>query len=130
MITDPISDMLTRIRNASLVRKAEVVLPYSKQKYVIAKILKEEGYLEHVEADGEGIRKQLALRLKYEGREPVIQSIQRVSKPGRRVYKKASELGAVRSGYGMMILSTSSGVMTNKEARSRRLGGEVICEIF
>lgn len=127
---DPISDMLTRIRNGSAVRKASVSMPYSNVKFAIAKILESEGYLVDVLAQSEGVKKTLTLTLKYDGKKPVIQSIKRVSTPGRRVYKKTAELSSVLSNFGIAILSTPNGMMTNKEARSRRLGGEVICEIF
>jgi len=130
MITDPISDMLTRIRNAAAVRKAEVVVPHSKVKFAIAKILEQEGYVQSVEMKGEGVQKSIVLVLKYDQREPVFRSMKRVSTPGRRVYKKTDELVSVLSGMGISILSTPNGLMTNKEARSRRLGGEVICEIY
>jgi len=130
MLTDPISDMLTRIRNASRVRKTETTLPYSKMKFAIAKILKTEGYIKGVEVEGEGVKKTLVITLKYNDKAPTFESIKRISTPGRRVYQKADELQSVLSGLGMSIISTSNGLMTNKEARSRKLGGEVICEIF
>lgn len=131
MLTDPISDMLTRIRNASMVKKANVEVPLSKIKYAIAKILEKEGYVSAVETYEDGPRKMMRLRLKYtDGKTPVIESLTRISKPGRRVYTKAEELSSVRSGYGMAIISTPNGLMTTHEARKRRLGGELICEIF
>lgn len=129
MMTDPIADMLTRIRNAAAARKTEVLVPSSKLKEHIAHILVAEGYLESVErlSDRFGT---LRLVLKYVGREPVVQEITRVSKPGRRVYAGATLLPRVRSDYGIAILSTSAGVMTNKEARKRKLGGEILCEVY
>ncbi len=131
MLTDPISDMLTRIRNASVVKKAKVEVPLSKMKYAIAKILEKEGFLAGVETFEDGARKMMRLTLKYtNGKTPAIQMVTRVSKPGRRVYKKAEELKTVRSGYGMAIISTPNGLMTTYDARKRRLGGELICEIF
>ena len=131
MLTDPISDMLTRIRNASKVKKAHVEVPLSKMKYAIAKILEKEGYVSGVETFEVGPKNMMRLTLKYgEGKAPLIDSVKRISKPGRRVYKKAEEMKAVRSGYGMAIVSTSNGLMTTQEARKRRLGGELICEIF
>jgi len=131
MITDPISDMLTRIRNAQLVRKTEIILPFSKIKQTIAKILEKEDYIRSTEEiDSSGIR-SLRLVLVYEkNKEPRIQSIKRISTPGRRVYAKFYELPFVRSNNGIAIVSTSSGLMTNKEARVRHLGGEIICEVF
>jgi small subunit ribosomal protein S8 len=129
MITDPISDMLTRIRNASMVRKAEVRLPYSNMKFAIAKILAQEGYVASVEKSDEGLG-ELRITLKYDGGESVIRSLKRISTPGRRTYSKAATLPRVLSDHGIAIVSTSQGVMTNKEARKRKLGGEVLCEVF
>lgn len=129
MNTDPISDMLTRIRNAQAVKKTDVVLSYSKMKEAIANILSHEGYIASVETQGEGTVRSLRLKLKYDHNRPVIRSIQRVSTPGRRVYAGAGELPRVMSGLGIAIISTSNGLMTNKEARTRKLGGEVICEV-
>ena len=128
MINDPISDMLTRIRNAQAVKKTEVVLPYSLIKESIAKILSQEGFLGRVEKIGDRAP-QLRLILKYSHNQPVIRSLARVSKPGRRVYAKSTELPKVMSDLGIAIISTPNGLMTNKEARSRKLGGEVICEV-
>ncbi len=131
MMTDPISDMLTRIRNAAMAGLRNVEMPMSNIKMSIAKILASEGYLAHVEAFNEGTRPMLRVVLKYdEAGTPVVHSLTRVSKPGRRVYVKASDLGAVRSGFGLAILSTPNGLMTAGEARKRRLGGELICEVF
>ena len=130
MITDPISDMLTRIRNASAVKKPEVVLPYSNMKYSIAKILEREGYLGKVAKDTDEKFAVLRIELKYKDAAPAIAKLNRVSKPGRRVYAKYNELPHVLSGMGMAIVSTPNGLMTNKEARKRHLGGEVICEIY
>jgi small subunit ribosomal protein S8 len=129
MNTDPISDMLTRIRNASMVRKAEARVPASKLKLAIAKILLESGYLSSVEKVGTG-HGELRLVLKYEGGESAIRSITRVSKPGLRNYAGFADLPRVLSDRGIAIISTSQGVMTNKEARKRKLGGEVLCEVF
>ena len=130
MITDPISDMLTRIRNASVINKPGVSMPYSKVKFAVAKILEKEGYINGVDVEESTDKKKtLVISLKYEKGKSSIQSIKRISTPGCRVYKKADELKAVLSGFGMAIVSTSNGLMTNKEAKSRRLGGEVICEV-
>ncbi|MBI5369586.1 30S ribosomal protein S8 [Candidatus Uhrbacteria bacterium] len=129
MITDPISDMLARIRNAQAVKKTELSLPYSQVKFHIAKILETEGYIEKAEQVTEGKFPQLRLVLKYRNREPRIRMIKRISKPGRRVYSKFEDLPRVLSDIGIAIISTPNGLMTNKEARVRRLGGEVICEI-
>lgn len=129
MITDPISDMLTRIRNAQAVHKREVVMPYSKVKFAIAKILEKEGYVEGVGQIEQGKFPALRIGLKYRDRFPAIQNLRRVSKPGQRIYTKSAELPKVLSDFGIAIISTPNGLMTNKEARARRLGGEVICEI-
>jgi len=131
MMTDPISDMLTRIRNASMVRKSHVEAPHSKIKFAIAKILQANGYVASVEVKEEGVRKMVRIGLSYDAnRNSKISSITRISTPGRRVYKKASEISRVRSGLGMAIVSTPNGLMTNDEARKRRLGGEIICEVY
>ncbi|OGL72495.1 30S ribosomal protein S8 [Candidatus Uhrbacteria bacterium RIFCSPHIGHO2_02_FULL_60_10] len=129
MITDPISDMLTRIRNASMVRKTEVMAPFSKVKLAIAGILAAEGYVQSVEreADGQG---QIRIKLKYDKNESAIRHIRRVSKPGGRAYAGYADLPRVLSDRGIAIVSTSQGIMTNKDARKRKLGGEVLCEIY
>ena len=130
MITDPISDMLTRIRNASQVRKDETRVPFSKLKFEIAKILSKEGFVGAIErSTGTGFG-EIRIALKYDGKEPVIRSITRISKPGRRAYSKYDTLPRVLSDNGIAIVSTSQGLMTNKEARRRKLGGEVLCEVF
>ena len=130
-MTDPISDMLTRIRNASMVKKTTVKLPMSKMKFAIAKILESQGFLSSVEATKDGTKPVLTLQVKYkDGKEPVLSSIKRISTPGRRVYVKSSDLPKVRSGFGMAIISTPNGLMTNNEAKKRHLGGEVICEVY
>ncbi len=129
MMTDPIADMLTRIRNAQMVRKATVTIPYSKLKLAIATILKEEGYIADVTVEEEG-RKELLLDLVYTGRAPRIQSIVRESKPGHRAYRKADEIPHVLNGYGIAIISTSKGLMTDKAARQAGIGGEVLCSVY
>jgi small subunit ribosomal protein S8 len=129
MIIDPISDMLTRIRNAQLVKKTEVVLPYSKIKFAIAKILEGEGFITGVERVENANLPFLRVGLVYEEGRPKITNIKRVSKPGNRVYAKSNELPRVLSDFGIAVVSTPNGLMTNKEARSRHLGGEVICEV-
>jgi len=130
MMTDPISDMLTRIRNASMVGKRLIEMPSSKIKFALAKILESEGYVETVKEETDGVRKTLYINLKFDGKVPAISSVKRISKPGRRVYVKSSELSRVLSGMGLAIISTPNGLMTNGEARKRSLGGEVICEIY
>jgi small subunit ribosomal protein S8 len=129
MTTDPISDMLTRIRNAQAVRKSEVFVPHSRLKFAIAKILEREGYVVRVEESEQNGRPALKISLKYQNTRPAIRALRRVSRPGRRLYAKAGELPRVLSDLGLAIVSTPNGLMTNKEARARKLGGEVICEI-
>ena len=128
-MTDPISDMLTRIRNALGAKKREVLVPHSKIKFSIAKILEKEGYIEGVELVDKGKFSFLNLKLKYDSIGPSIKLISRISKPGRRVYAKSNELPRPLSDIGIAIISTPNGLMTNKEARVRKLGGEIICEI-
>lgn len=130
MYTDPISDFLTRIRNAQHARLDTVEAPSSRMKYTIAKILEREGYVGSVNERTDDGKKTLTVALKYDGREPKIRGIDRVSTPGRRVYRGAGELPRVLSDIGIAIVSTSAGVMTNKDARRRKLGGEVLCEIY
>lgn len=128
MMTDPIADMLTRIRNAQKARHATVVLPYSKLKMKIAEILMKEEYIAAAEKS-EGTPMTLTLTLKYFGKEPAIREVARESKPGHRLYCKADELPRVLNDYGIAIVSTSQGLMTNKEARKMGIGGEVLCSI-
>ncbi|HBV33386.1 TPA: 30S ribosomal protein S8 [Patescibacteria group bacterium] len=128
-MTDPISDMLTRIRNGLAVGKTEVAVPYSNLKERMAKILVQEGYLDAVEEVTSPYR-SLMLRLKYQEGQPAIRHLARVSKPGNRLYVNKDQLPKVLSGLGVAIISTSQGVMTNKEARQKKLGGEVICELY
>ena len=137
-MTDPIADMLTRIRNASSVKKHDVVLPMSRIKFEIAKILEREGWVYQVEViksfgqkNKTAVHDELAITLKYKksGR-PVLTSIKRISRPGLRVYAKKDRLPKVLNNLGMAIISTPEGLMTNKEARKKGLGGEVICEIY
>lgn len=131
---DPISDMLTRIRNALLARHRVVQIPRSKIKVEIARILQEEGYIESYSVGEETPVPMITLQLKYHGtrreRRPVITKIQRVSKPGRRVYRKRSELPIVLSGTGIAIITTPKGVMTAQQARVEGLGGEVLCYVW
>ena len=129
-MSDPIADMLTRIRNAALVRKPEVMIPYSKMKHMLATILEKEGYVASVAKDEEAGFNYLKVGLKYNNKQSVIQHIKRVSKPGRRVYKKAHEVPQVLNGLGIAVISTSQGLMTNKDAQQKKVGGEVVCEIY
>lgn len=135
-VTDPIADMLTRMRNAIAVGHPTVEMPSSKMKVAIARILKEEGYIEdyRVVESPEQPRYRLVIRLKYVGerrkRRSVIQGLQRVSKPGRRIYTRASDIPWVKSGMGIAILSTPKGILTGEQARRLRVGGEVICYVW
>ncbi len=128
-MTDPIADMLTRIRNAHMAQKIETSMPSSKIKKAIAKVLIEEGYIESFNVTEESGKPALNLTLKYYEGKPVIASIDRVSKPGLRIYKGKSEIPKVMSGLGIAIVSTSGGVMTDKAARAAGLGGEVLCYV-
>ena len=135
-ITDPIADMLTRVRNAVMAGHAQVAMPSSKLKVEIAKIMKDEGYLEGFElVEGEqATQKVLRLKIKYVGerraRRPVISGVERVSKPGRRVYTKRQDIPWVLSGIGVAILSTPKGVMTGARARQLGVGGEILCKVW
>ena len=132
MVTDTISDMLTRIRNANMVKHRIVQIPTTKMSLSIANILKEEGFIGNFETYQENKREYLLLSLKYIGktRKPVISKIQRISKPGLRVYKKSIELPKVLDNLGIAIMSTSKGIMTNLKAKELGLGGEVLCYIW
>ncbi len=130
MMTDPIADMLTRIRNAVRVEHPTVDIPSSKVKRGVADVLKREGYIWDWEEVEEQPISALRLVLKYPGGESVIQKIQRVSKPGRRVYNRSKDLRPVLNGLGISIISTSSGVLSDREARSQNIGGEVLCQIW
>jgi small subunit ribosomal protein S8 len=129
-MTDPISDMLTRIRNAQTARKPSVSLPSSKQKLAVAKVLEQEGYLSSVETEKVDGKDTLTLGLKYYQDQPVIERIQRVSRPGLRVFKRVDELPVVQGGLGVAIVSTSQGVMTNAQAKAQGHGGEVLCIVL
>ncbi|MEQ9359654.1 30S ribosomal protein S8 [Coleofasciculus chthonoplastes] len=129
---DTIADMLTRIRNACLVRHQTTNVPATKMTRAIAQVLREEGFIAEFEEAGEGIKKYLVISLKYKGktRQPIIRALKRVSKPGLRVYKNRKELPRVLGGIGIAIISTSSGIMTDREARRQGVGGEVLCYIW
>jgi small subunit ribosomal protein S8 len=129
-MTDPIADMLTRIRNAQTARKPSVTLPASKQKLAVAKVLEQEGYLASVASETVDGKNLLTLTLKYYQDQPVIERIQRVSRPGLRVFKSADELPVVQGGLGVAIVSTSQGVMTNVQAKAAGHGGEVLCIVL
>ena len=131
MLTDPIADMLTRIRNAVRVERQHVDVPVSKVKRGLADVLKREGYIWDWSEVGEGAQKALRLELKYgPNGEHVIQHIKRISTAGKRIYRKATELRPVLNGMGISIISTSGGVISDREARQKKLGGEVLCELY
>lgn len=129
---DTISDMLTRIRNAAAVRHPTTHVPATKMTRNIARVLQEEGFIGEFEEVGEGIKKELVIALKYKGRtrKPIITKLKRVSRPGLRVYKNRKELPRVLGGIGIAIVSTSSGIMTDREARQKGVGGEVLCYVW
>jgi len=129
-MTDPIADMLTRIRNAQTARKPSVTLPASKQKLAVAKVLEQEGYLASVTAEEVDGKSALTLGLKYYDDRPVIERIQRISRPGLRIFKRVDELPVVQGGLGVAIISTSQGVMTNAQAKAQGHGGEVLCIVL
>jgi small subunit ribosomal protein S8 len=130
-MTDPISDMLTRIRNANMVRHDRTDVPASKMKVEIAKILKQEGYIRTYKLLEEGPQGAIRVYLKYaDDGEPVIHGMKRVSRPGRRVYRSVDQLPKVRNGLGVAVVSTSRGVVTDEQARGLRVGGEILCEIW
>lgn len=126
-MSDPIADMLVRIRNAQLVGHTEVAMPASKLKASIAQVLKDEGYIEDFALRGDGAKKELRIGLKYYAGRPVIERLERVSKPGLRVYRGRDDIPRVMNGLGVAILSTSRGVMTDRKARADGVGGEVLC---
>ncbi len=131
MMTDPIADMLTRVRNAAAVGHKAVVLPSSKMKESLAEILVSEGYIDRYEVKEAGAGKQLTLVMRYgDRRDPAITGLTRVSKPGHRIYRGASEIPRVQGGLGVAVVSTSQGLLPDREARRRRLGGEIVCEVW
>jgi small subunit ribosomal protein S8 len=128
MMTDPIADMLTRVRNAQAASKHNVTMPASKLKISIAKVLQDEGYISDYSTDG-AAKPSLTITLKYYDGRPVIDDIKRVSRPGLRIYKNKDELPRILNGLGIAIVSTSAGVMTDREARATGRGGEIICTV-
>lgn len=125
---DPLADMMTRIRNGQMAKKATVAMPSSKMKQAIAKVLQDEGYIAGFDVDG-GVKPTLTVSLKYFEGKPVIESIKRVSRPGLRIYKPGDELPKVMGGLGVAIISTNKGVMTDRAARAAGVGGEVLCYV-
>ena len=128
-MSDPIADMLTRIRNAQMAEKVSVAMPSSKVKVAIAAVLKDEGYIDDFRVQAEGAKATLELGLKYYAGRPVIERIERVSKPGLRVYKGVGDIPRVLNGLGIAIVSTPKGVMTDRKARAAKVGGEVLCVV-
>jgi small subunit ribosomal protein S8 len=128
-MSDPIADMLTRIRNAQSVEKPSVVMPSSKLKVAIAKVLKDEGYIDSFSVRGEEARPELEISLKYYAGRPVIERIERVSRPGLRIYKGRHDIPQVMNGLGVAIVTTPQGVMTDRKARQVGIGGEVLCYV-
>ena len=128
-MSDPIADMLTRIRNAQLVEKAVAVMPSSKVKVAIAQVLKDEGYIDGFEIKSDGGKSELEIALKYYAGRPVIEHIERVSRPGLRIYKGRHDIPNVMNGLGVAIVTTPKGVMTDRKARATGVGGEVLCYV-
>lgn len=136
-MTDPITDMLNRIRNGQAVMKETVSVPFSNTKFAVAEILKANGYISEVEKKGRKEKRTLEITIKYEAvenspnaKKPTVLGLKRISKPGKRVYRGYKEIRPVRNGYGIAIFSTPNGLLTDKEARKQKVGGEVICEIW
>jgi small subunit ribosomal protein S8 len=128
-MSDPIADMLTRIRNAQMVEKPTVSMPASKLKVAIAQVLKDEGYIDGFELSGDAAKRQLNIGLKYYAGRPVIEQLERVSRPGLRIYKGREALPTVMNGLGVAIVTTPKGVMTDRKARQAGIGGEVLCYV-
>jgi small subunit ribosomal protein S8 len=127
---DPISDMLTRVRNAQARAKREVSMPASRKKAAVAEVLKKEGYINDYRVEGEGAARQLKIELKYYRGKPVIAHVRRESRPGLRVYRGKDELPTIVGGLGIAIVSTSRGLMTDREARAQGIGGEIVCSLY
>ncbi len=128
-MTDPIADMLTRIRNGQKARKVSVSMPSSTAKVAVARVLKDEGYITGYSTEADGVKNELSIELKYFEGTPVIENVQRVSKPGLRIYRGKEDLPKVLGGLGVAIISTSAGVMSDRQARKQGIGGEVLCVI-
>ena len=130
MVNDPISDMLIRIKNAGMVGKTKVSIPYSKLKHAVADVLQKEGYVDSVEKKGRKIAKHLEIVLKYNEKNHVIRDVARVSKPSRRIYLGANDIRPVRYGMGILVLSTPKGILTGKQARKAGVGGEALFTLY
>ena len=129
-MSDPIADMLTRIRNGLHAQKYDVEMPASRNKIAIAEVLKDEGYISGFAVEGEGATRKLKVELKYFQGEPVIEDIRRISSPSCRVYAKRDDLPSVKDGLGVALVSTSKGILTDRNARQQGVGGEIICTVF
>lgn len=129
-MTDPIADLLIRIKNAHMARQEQLLVPFSKIKKNIAEILQKEGYLESVSVTEANPFSQLEIKLRYIGKMPALTDVKRLSKPGRRLYAPAKDIPRALGGYGITIISTSRGMMTDKEARKQNIGGELICQVW
>ena len=131
-MTDPIADMLTRIRNALMIKQAVATIPFSNIKFEIGKKLEQEGFIKKLErtSTSENTRPAIQITLKYVGKESTIRGIKRISKPGRRVYKNHNDIPKVLPSLGILIVSTSQGILTNTEAKEKHVGGEVLCEVY
>lgn len=129
-MTDPIADMLNRIHNAQVAAKPSVLIPWSNFKYELAVVLEKQGFVGKIEKLGKKTQKQIKIDLIYKEKKPIIEKIQRISKPGQRIYASAREIKRIRGGYGMSVISTPNGLMTDSEARRQKIGGEIICEIW
>lgn len=127
---DPIANLLTTIKNAQAVKKQTVTVPFSNLKFELLEILKREGYIENYKKKGRPPKRRIIINLEYHNNEPVIHGVKLISKPSRRIYLKRKKLYLPKSGYGLLILSTSKGLMSSKEAKRNNLGGEIICEIW
>jgi len=128
-MSDPIADMLTRIRNAHMVEKAEVAIPASNLKSAIASVMQQEGYIESFSVDGESAKKTINIKLKYYDGKPVIENLERISKPSLRVYVGKDEMPSIMNGLGIVIVSTPKGVMSGQAASANNVGGEVLCSV-
>lgn len=129
-MTDPVSDLIIRIKNAALAHKTEVAVPYSKMRYAIVAILEKEGYVSQVRQEPDGTHTQLVCALKYVGRDPLITNVKVLSTPGRRLYAGANAIPTTLGGYGVTIISTNKGVMGDKQARQLGVGGELLCQVW
>lgn len=130
VVSDPVSDTLTRIRNAQAVGHSEVKMPFTKLRLSLVEILAKEGFLGEIDTFGRKVSKQIKVKLRYEKGQPAINELVRVSRPGQRIYKKSDAIKPVKQGFGRSIISTSQGLMTDKEARKNKVGGEVLCKIW